>query len=141
MNLNREEVRASMRQLLRSVIVGAMLIGWTGFVQAQTNAPAAAPSTPKKEAPKAMKMTCEIVTVNAEAKTIEVKTEGGKTETVSLSPKHKIRKEGKEIALSDLKPGEKCHCTYYEKADGTKSVSRIVIGEEKGKAAKEKESK
>ena len=39
------------------------------------------------------------------------------------------------VALTDLKAGDKCTCVVYDKKDGTKSVGRIVVGEDKGKEA------
>ncbi len=116
------------------MIATAALIAWTGLAHAQTGTPAGSPA--KKEAPKAHKMEAELVKMDAAAKTIEVKDAEGKTETLSLSEKHKVRINGQEKTLADLKAGEKVHLQYYEKKDGTKSVSRIVVGEEKAKETK-----
>lgn len=91
---------------------------------------------PKREPPKRAKMECEIVSVDATARTIEVKS-GDKTEKLVLSEKCKIKKDGKEATLGDLKAGEKCTCTVYEKKEGPRSVGRIVVGEDPEKEKKE----
>lgn len=122
-----------MRKVLFNILLGSVLVAWTGMLNAADTA-----TPPKKEAPKPQKMECEIVKVNADAKTIEVK-DGDKTETLSLSKKCKVHINGAEKTLADLKPGDKCHCTCFDRKDGTKSVSEIVVGEDMPKAVKKKE--
>lgn len=122
-----------MKRLLGSVLIGSLLVGWVGMAQAQEGKSEGAP---KKEPPRHTKMECEIVSVDATARTIEVKS-GDKTEKLVLSEKCKIKKDGKEAALADLKAGEKCTCTVYEKKEGPRSVGRIVVGEDKEEKKKE----
>lgn len=114
------------------MILGAMLVAWSGIVCAAgegsaTNAP------PKREAPKGTPMDCELVQASADGKSIEVKGADGKTQTLVLSDSCKVWKNGAKASLTDLKPGEKCHCKVYDRKDGTKSVGVIRVGEEKAK--------
>jgi hypothetical protein len=116
--------------MLRNLVIGAMLVAWTGLVYGQADSSATKP-------PKRMKVEGEIVKVNADTKTIDVKVDG-KTETLSLSDKYKVKINGEDKTLADLKPGDKVHLTCYEKKDGGKSVALIKVGEDK---PKEKETK
>lgn len=127
-----------MKQIIRNMLLGAVLLAWTGIAQADDAAAPADP--PKKTAPKGTPMECEIVKVDADAKTIEVKA-GDKTETLTLSEKCSVKIDGEKKTLADLKPGDKCTCTVYDKKDGSKSVSRIVLGEDKPKEATPTEAK
>ena len=58
-----------MKQIIRNIVLGAVVLAWTGLVHAEDAAPA---GSPKKTAPKGTPMQCEIVKVDAAAKTIEV---------------------------------------------------------------------
>jgi Cu/Ag efflux protein CusF len=119
-----------MKHVLRNLVIGAMLVAWTGLVNGQADS-----STPKP--PKRLKLEGEIVKVNADAKTIDVKVDG-KPETLTLSEKFKVKINGEDKTLADLKPGDKVHLTCYEKKDGGKSVSQIKVGDDK---PKDKETK
>jgi ribosomal protein S1 len=120
-----------MKQIIRNIVLAAVVLAWTGFAQAEEGAAPA--GAPKKTMPKGTPMQCEIVKVDAAAKTIEVKT-GDKTETLALSDKVWVKINGEKKTLADLKPGDKCTCTVFDRPkEGTKSVGRIVIGEDKGK--------
>ncbi len=119
-------------------MLGAMVVAWSG-VTATAGEEESGGTPPKKAAPRHEKMECEVVSVDAAARTIEVKADG-KTTKLTLSEKCKVKKDGKEATLADLKAGEKCTCTVYGKKDGSKSVGRIVVGEEEKKSEK-KESK
>lgn len=123
-----------MRSLFRNIILGAVIVAWAGIAHAQGEG-SSTEAKPKKEAPKGEKMQCEIVSVDATARTIEVKA-NGKTQKLALSEKCKVKRDGKDAALSDLKAGEKCTCTVYDKKDGSKSVGRIMIGEDTAKTEK-----
>lgn len=125
-----EEVNVIMRKLMLNVLVGAVALAWAGHVLAED-------PKPKKEPPKRATIECEVVSVNADAKSIEVK-EGDKTETLTLTKNAKVIVNGEEKSLADLKAGDKCKCTVYEKKDGSRSVSRIVVGENLPKAATKK---
>jgi hypothetical protein len=121
-----------MKLFIRNLVLGAMLTCWTGLVLAESNTNASGVKPPMR-----IKMDCEIVKVNAAARTVEVKMDD-KTETLSLSEKCKVKIDGQDKTLADLKPGQKCHCTCYEKKEGGKSVSRIVVGDEKEESKSKK---
>jgi hypothetical protein len=123
-----------MRTLFQNIILGTMIVAWSGIANAEGEG-TSTEAKPKKEPPKHEKIQCEIVNVDATARTIEVKADG-KTQKLALSEKCKVKRDGKDAALSDLKAGEKCTCTVYDRKDGSKSVGRIVIGEEPAKKEK-----
>jgi hypothetical protein len=126
-----------MNKIIRNVVLGAVMLTWVGFAQAEEGAAPA--GAPKKVAPKGTATQCEIVKVDAAAKTVEVKV-GDKTETLALSEKCSVKINGEKKALADLKPGDKCTCTVYDKKDGGKSVGRIVVGEDKAKEPAKKKT-
>ena len=121
-----------LKQLLRTIVVAAVALAWTGHVMAEEG-----DAKPKRTAPKQAKIECEIVSIDVDGKSIEIKTDAG-TEKLVLTAKAKVLINGEEKSLSDLKAGDKCACTVYERKDG-RSVSRIVVGEDPAKGGKKKE--
>lgn len=88
------------------VIFGALL-----YAQAEKTAPAK---------PKKLELHGEVVSVDATNQQIVIKDKEGIQHNFSLDPKAKIEKNGKEIELSSITPGE--HVSVVYKKEGEKKV-------------------
>jgi hypothetical protein len=89
-----------------------------------------APATPKPAAPAVKKVSPkvigEVVSIDTAAATITVKDKAGKSETLDVSAKAKIKKAGKAISLGDISTGDKV-TIYYHTVKGKKTATGIYV--------------
>lgn len=107
-------------------------------VQQQAPAAPATPAAPAMKAPaaKPAKSTIdmvrgEVVSVDATANTITIKTKSGKSDTLNVDEKTKIEKAKKEIALSEVSAGDKVMIAF-KVVDSKKIVKTIKISSKSG---------
>jgi hypothetical protein len=109
-----------------SFLAVLMVVCFVSFVCAQQATepakPAApsAPTAPKPAAPAVKKVIGEVVSIDTATATITVKDKAGKSETLDVSAKAKIKKAGKAIALGDISAGDKV-TVYYKTVKGKKN--------------------
>jgi hypothetical protein len=77
----------------------------------------------KKQASK--KATVQVVSIDAANNTISVKDASGANMILSVSPQTKITKEGKTIAIGDLKANDNLSVEYHD--DGGKLTAKSVV--------------
>ncbi len=87
----------------------------------------------KSSAPASKHVTAEVVSVDATAKTLTVK-EKDKEITFTLAETAKIKIQGKEATLDQLKAGEKVQIKYTEKNGA--QIAQEVVHTEKAPAKK-----
>jgi hypothetical protein len=93
-------------------------------------ATAFAQDTPQKQASK--RGTFNVVSVNAKDSTIDVKDSSGATQTFKVAATSKMTKEGKDIALADLKAGDAVSVEYTDEG-GTMTVKSLSVSPGKTK--------
>src|SRR5271168_1049112 len=103
---------------------------------AQTNSMETCTNTPPAAAkPKPKRYIGKIDSVDAAAKTITFTTASGVTQTIHITSKTRIRKDGQPATFDDATVGEKIRGTERELTPGEWTASTVSIGEPKPKPA------
>jgi nitrous oxidase accessory protein NosD len=125
---------------LTKIALGIALACGLVFAQASTDAakPAAAkPAAAKPAAASALTMSGKVVSVDAIANTIIIKTKKGE-DTLGVDPAAKITEGKNTLALGDIKPDMHAVITY-KKVEGKKTATEIKINHPKAAAPAKKE--
>jgi hypothetical protein len=103
---------------------------------AQTNSTESSTNTPPAAAkPKPKRYMGKIDSVDNDAKTITITSASGVTQTIHISSKTRIKKDGEPATFADATVGEKVRGTERQDDAGNWTASTVNIGEPKPKPA------
>ncbi|HZS07989.1 MAG TPA: hypothetical protein VFD58_24355 [Blastocatellia bacterium] len=71
-------------------------------------------------------VTGKVASVDADKSSLEVKEQGGKSLVLSVDANTKVSKEGKDIALTDIKSGDQVSVEYND-ANGSMIARSVVV--------------
>jgi Cu/Ag efflux protein CusF len=114
------------------LLTAATLAAFT--TQAQTDS-TATNKPPVAAKPKAKRYVGKIAGVDSDAKTITISLDSGKSQTLHVTSKTRIRKDGQPATLADVTVGQRVAGGYHEDESGNLVANTIAIGQPKPKAA------
>jgi Cu/Ag efflux protein CusF len=113
-----------------------LLAGLTLFAlttNAQTNSSSSSTNTPAK--PRSKSYTGTIASVDSAAKTITVTMAKGNSQTIHLTSKTRIKKDGEPATLADAVVGDKVKGYEHKDDSGDWVAGSVNLGETKAKAS------